>query len=151
MKYFKGALLCASAIALSGAMAATAQEDEGERKLGTVTVTGSFIQGTPEDAALPVDVLTADDLRLQGNPSALDIIKSLPVSSGVLVGIPTSSTDARRALKGPAPSTFAVWVPRGRLCCWMASALRQTRSPSQATAQWTPTSFRLQLSAGLRS
>lgn len=84
MKYFKGALLCASAIALSGAMAATAQEDEGERKLGTVTVTGSFIQGTPEDAALPVDVLTADDLRLQGNPSALDIIKSLPVSSGVL-------------------------------------------------------------------
>ncbi|MFN4024303.1 MAG: TonB-dependent receptor plug domain-containing protein [Hyphomonas sp.] len=83
MKYFKGALLCASAVALSGAVTAAAQE-EGERKLGTVTVTGSFIQGTPEDAALPVDVLTAEDLRLQGNPSALDIIKSLPVSSGVL-------------------------------------------------------------------
>jgi len=84
MKYFKGALLCASAIALSGAMTAHAQQEDGERKLSTVTVTGSLIQGTPEDAALPVDVLTADDLRLQGSPSALDMIKSLPVSSGVL-------------------------------------------------------------------
>lgn len=84
MKYFKGALLCASAIALSSAMTAHAQQDDGERKLSTVTVTGSLIQGTPEDAALPVDVLTADDLRLQGSPSALDMIKSLPVSSGVL-------------------------------------------------------------------
>jgi iron complex outermembrane recepter protein len=83
MKTFKGMLFYASAIALSGSMAAYAQEDD-ERKLGTVTVTGSLIQGTPEDAALPVDVLTAEDLRLQGNPSALDMIKSLPVSSGVL-------------------------------------------------------------------
>ena len=84
MKTFKGMLFYASAIALSGSMAAYAQEDDSERKLGTVTVTGSLIQGTPEDAALPVDVLTAEDLRLQGNPSALDMIKSLPVSSGVL-------------------------------------------------------------------
>ncbi len=72
MKTFKGMLFYASAIALSGSMAAYAQEDDdSERKLGTVTVTGSLIQGTPEDAALPVDVLTAEDLRLQGNPSAL--------------------------------------------------------------------------------
>ncbi|MBK8197732.1 MAG: TonB-dependent receptor [Acidobacteria bacterium] len=84
MKTFKGMLFCASAIALGGSHLAFAQEDESERKLGTVTVTGSLIQGTPEDAALPVDVLSAEDLRLQGNPSALDIIKSLPVSSGVL-------------------------------------------------------------------
>lgn len=85
MKTFKGMLFYASAIALSGSMAAYAQEDDdSERTLGTVTVTGSLIQGTPEDAALPVDVLTAEDLRLQGNPSALDMIKSLPVSSGVL-------------------------------------------------------------------
>lgn len=84
MKYFKGALLCASAVALTGVMGAHAQEEEGERKLGTVTVTGSLIQGTPEDAALPVDVLSAEDLLKQGSPSALDLIKSLPVSSGVL-------------------------------------------------------------------
>lgn len=84
MRTFKGMLFCASAIVLSGTLVAQAQEDDGERKLSTVTVTGSLIQGTPEDAALPVDVLTAEDLRLQGNPSALEMIKSLPVSSGVL-------------------------------------------------------------------
>lgn len=83
MKTFKGMLLCASAVALGGSLAAQAQEDT-ERKLERVTVTGSFIQGTPEDAALPVDVLTAEDLRLQGNPSALDMIKALPISHGVL-------------------------------------------------------------------
>lgn len=83
MKYFKGALLCASAIALNGALAATAQEDEGERKLGTVTVTGSAIQGTPEDAALPVDVLTAADLKLEGSPTITELIRNLGVSSGV--------------------------------------------------------------------
>lgn len=84
MKTFKGMLFYASAIALSSSLAAQAQEDTSERKLETVTVTGSLIQGTPEDAALPVDVLTAEDLKLQGSPSALDLIKSLPVSSGVL-------------------------------------------------------------------
>ena len=85
MNKLKGMLFYASAIALSGSLGAHAQEDDdSERKLATVTVTGSLIQGTPEDAALPVDVLTAEDLRLQGNPSALDMIKSLPVSSGVL-------------------------------------------------------------------
>ena len=85
MNKLKGMLFYASAIALTGSLAAYAQEDDdSERKLGTVTVTGSLIQGTPEDAALPVDVLTAEDLRLQGSPSALDLIKSLPVSSGVL-------------------------------------------------------------------
>lgn len=84
MKTFKGMLFYASAIALSSSLAAQAQEDTSERKLETVTVTGSLIQGTPEDAALPVDVLTSEDLKLQGSPSALDLIKSLPVSSGVL-------------------------------------------------------------------
>jgi iron complex outermembrane receptor protein len=85
MNKLKGMFFYASAIALSGAMAAQAQEEETtERRVSTVTVTGSLIQGTPEDAALPVDVLSSEDLLNQGSPSALDIIKSLPVSSGVL-------------------------------------------------------------------
>ena len=83
MKYFKGALLCASAIALSSAMMAHAQQEDGERKLSTVTVTGSYIQGSPEDAALPVDVLTAADLVLEGKPSVTELIRNLGVSSGV--------------------------------------------------------------------
>jgi iron complex outermembrane receptor protein len=49
-----------------------------------VVVTGSLIAGTPEDAALPVDVITADTLQRQGNPSALEIIKQLPGVAGVL-------------------------------------------------------------------
>lgn len=83
MKYFKSILLCASAIALSAGLSAYAQQDEEERKLSTVTVTGSYIQGTPEDAALPVDVLSAADLTLEGKPSVTELIRNLGVSSGV--------------------------------------------------------------------
>jgi iron complex outermembrane recepter protein len=84
MKTFKGMLFYASAIALSSSFIAHAQEaDDSERKLGTVTVTGSFIQGTPEDAALPVDVLSAQDLKLEGNPSLTEMIRNLGPSSGV--------------------------------------------------------------------
>jgi iron complex outermembrane receptor protein len=49
-----------------------------------VVVTGSHIRGTPEDAALPVDVIGRDELERQGAPSTVDLIKSLPVSNGVL-------------------------------------------------------------------
>ncbi len=84
MNHFKGILLGASAFAIAAGPAVAQEEEDSERKLERVTVTGSFIAGTPEDAALPVDVIGETELRLQGNPSALDIIKSLPVSSGVL-------------------------------------------------------------------
>ncbi|MFZ4604227.1 MAG: TonB-dependent receptor plug domain-containing protein, partial [Caulobacterales bacterium] len=47
-----------------------------------IIVTGSYIRGTPEDAALPVDVLTAADLEKVGSPTIKDLIKSLGVSSG---------------------------------------------------------------------
>ncbi|MFN3312990.1 MAG: TonB-dependent receptor domain-containing protein [Hyphomonas sp.] len=83
MNHFKEVLFCASAIALSGAMAAHAQEEESARTLGTVTVTGSFIAGTPEDAALPVDVVSAADLRIEGNPSLTELVRNLGVSSGI--------------------------------------------------------------------
>jgi outer membrane receptor protein involved in Fe transport len=77
-------VLGASALALTTALPAFAQEGaESERKLTTVTVTGSFIQGTPEDAALPVDVLTAGDLKLEGQPSITELIRNLGPSSGV--------------------------------------------------------------------
>lgn len=49
-----------------------------------VVVTGSFIAGTPEDAALPVDVISSEDLEKQGTPSTVELLKQLPVSSGVL-------------------------------------------------------------------
>ncbi|KCZ50220.1 hypothetical protein HY2_14760 [Hyphomonas pacifica] len=39
-----------------------------------MTVTGSLIAGTPEDAALPVDVLTAGELKLEGSPSITELM-----------------------------------------------------------------------------
>lgn len=45
-----------------------------------VVVTGSFIQGTPEDAALPVEIYTAEDLEDQGSPTALEFVKTLSIS-----------------------------------------------------------------------
>lgn len=70
-----------SAIALGMVLAAgPAQAQEVQE----VVVTGSLIRGTPEDAALPVDVIGSDELERQGQPSTVELIKSLPSSSGVL-------------------------------------------------------------------
>ena len=55
-------------------------------KVETVVVTGSIIRGTPENAALPVDVLSSDDLRLRGSPSNVDLIKSLPFIGATFAG-----------------------------------------------------------------
>ncbi|HEY0649000.1 TonB-dependent receptor plug domain-containing protein [Phenylobacterium sp.] len=76
---------CASALALSLAGgAAAAAADAPATEVGEVVVTGSFIKGTPENAALPVDVISADEIARQGAPSPLEIIKALPVSAGAL-------------------------------------------------------------------
>ncbi|MEL7040250.1 MAG: TonB-dependent receptor [Pseudomonadota bacterium] len=76
-------IFSASLAALSAGGAAIAQDQEDdEARQDTIVVTGSFIAGTPEDASLPVDVLTARDLRLEGSPSVTDLIKNLGVSSG---------------------------------------------------------------------
>ncbi|MEQ9315730.1 MAG: TonB-dependent receptor plug domain-containing protein, partial [Henriciella sp.] len=81
MKFGYKLALGASVVAL-GAGTAIAQEDDTLRQ-NTVTVTGSAIAGTPEDAALPVDVLTAGDLKLEGSPTITELIRNLGVSSGV--------------------------------------------------------------------
>lgn len=52
--------------------------------LEEVVVTGSYIKGTPEDAALPVDVLNRDDLEEVGNPTLIEMVRNLGVTSGNL-------------------------------------------------------------------
>lgn len=52
-------------------------------ELETVIVTGTFIRGTAEDAALPVDVITSDDLLKQGSPNMRDLVRSIPAVQGV--------------------------------------------------------------------
>lgn len=60
-----------------------------------VVVTGSFIRGTPEDAALPVDVVSAEELQKRGSPTTIDLIKSLPVGGPVLGDTNQFSTSAQ--------------------------------------------------------
>jgi iron complex outermembrane receptor protein len=79
-RYLGGASALAVALSLAGAGGAAAQAPE----VAEVVVTGSFIRGTPEDAALPVDVIGADELQKQGSPTAVELIKGLTVSNGVL-------------------------------------------------------------------
>lgn len=49
-----------------------------------IVVTGSYIRGTPEDAAVPVDVYSSAELSQNGVSSPLEFIKDLPEVGGVL-------------------------------------------------------------------
>jgi iron complex outermembrane receptor protein len=87
---FGGGSALAAAFALGfGAMPAQAQQTPAaapaakKAAADEIVVTGSYIRGTPEDAALPVNVLTAADLEKQGSPTTVELIKLLAVSSGV--------------------------------------------------------------------
>ncbi|WP_165271679.1 TonB-dependent receptor domain-containing protein [Pelagerythrobacter rhizovicinus] len=82
--------LSALALGLAGASPAVAQDESPDGAQSpppenpVIVVTGSLIRGTPEDAALPVEVISQEELVNQGSPTALDLIKNLPGSSGVL-------------------------------------------------------------------
>jgi iron complex outermembrane receptor protein len=78
------AALALGAVGQAEAQTATAASQQAGTTVGEVVVTGSFIRGTPEDAALPVDVISQEDIERQGAPSTLELIKQLSVSSGVL-------------------------------------------------------------------
>jgi len=58
------------------APAATSEPTSEDR----VVVTGSLIAGTAEDAALPVEVFSFEDLEKQGSPTALEFAKNLTIS-----------------------------------------------------------------------
>jgi iron complex outermembrane recepter protein len=74
-----------------------ADEDGAELRQTKVTVTGSFIAGTPEDAALPVDVFDSAELDASGISSPLEFIKSLPSVGSVLGDSNQFSGDAQGA------------------------------------------------------
>jgi iron complex outermembrane receptor protein len=60
------------------ASAAPAFAEDAASQVEEIVVTGSYISGTPKDAALPVDVITMEDLKVRGDPSAMDMIRALP-------------------------------------------------------------------------
>ncbi|HEX7036066.1 MAG TPA: TonB-dependent receptor [Pseudomonadales bacterium] len=92
MKTKKLLLASGAATALTLISGAAVAQSE-ERALEEIVVTGSYIRGTPEDAALPVSVIRAEDLEKSGSPTTLELIKSLNVSQGVLGE--TNQFDAR--------------------------------------------------------
>ena len=49
-----------------------------------IVVTGSLIRGSSEEAPAPIDVISAEELARQGSPSAIDLVKNLPTSNGVI-------------------------------------------------------------------
>lgn len=117
-RFFCSASVLAATLAfgVSGeALAQAAQSTPTE--LGEVVVTGSFIRGTPEDAALPVDVIGADELQKQGNPSPVELMKSLTVSNGVLGD--TNQFDARaQGAEGSATVNLRGLGPARTLVLW---------------------------------
>ncbi|MEN9932057.1 MAG: hypothetical protein RIS17_630, partial [Pseudomonadota bacterium] len=60
-----------------------------------IVVTGSFIRGTREDAAVPIDVFSAEDLNKQGVSSPLEFIKQLPAVGASLGDTNQFSTSAQ--------------------------------------------------------
>ncbi|MDO8801951.1 TonB-dependent receptor plug domain-containing protein, partial [Phenylobacterium sp.] len=80
--YFCGGSILAVALTMGLAGTAAAQE---AATVEEVVVTGSFIAGTPEDAALPVDVIGARELANRGAPTMVQLIKTIP-SSGAVIG-----------------------------------------------------------------
>ena len=115
----------ATALAAAPAMAQEAAppaDDELVQENEVIVVTGSLIRGTPEDAALPVNVISQEELVDQGSPTALDLIKNLPGSSGVLGD--SNQFDSRSQgsegvatvnLRGLGPTRTLVLLNGGRL------------------------------------
>ncbi|MFZ5721348.1 MAG: hypothetical protein ACOY5Y_17960 [Pseudomonadota bacterium] len=66
-RYFCGSSMLAVAFAMGLSGTASAQTADRATEVEEVVVTGSFIAGTPEDAALPVDVLSSRELEAQGD------------------------------------------------------------------------------------
>ena len=75
------AMAFAGGAAAQGAPEGTAPDDNVVEEL---VVTGSYIRGTPEDAALPVDVIGAEELQKKGSPTTVEMVKALTVSFGVM-------------------------------------------------------------------
>ena len=84
--YFCASSMLAVAMTMSAAHAAAAADQPPAATVSEVVVTGSFIAGTPENAALPVTVLNADTLSKQGSPTAVEMLKALPEANSSILG-----------------------------------------------------------------
>ncbi|MDP3382814.1 MAG: TonB-dependent receptor plug domain-containing protein, partial [Phenylobacterium sp.] len=87
-----------STAAVALALSLAAGQASAQTEVEEIVVTGSFIAGTPENAALPVDVISAAELEKQGSPSTTELIKSLTISGPVLGDSNQFATSAQGAI-----------------------------------------------------
>jgi iron complex outermembrane recepter protein len=73
----------AAAISMILAGSHVSAQESTKSELEEVVVTGSFIRGTPEDSAMPVEVVSFEEIENMGRPSNLDLIKTMSESGGV--------------------------------------------------------------------
>jgi len=102
-------------------------EAQNQGPIEEVVVTGTYIKGTPEDAALPVTTLQREELAFEGSPTAIDLIKSMSFSQGA-----DGETDQFQAgagadratvnIRGLGPSRSLVLV-NGRRTTWSPFAI----------------------------
>jgi len=88
-RYFCGGSVVAVALALGLSQTAVAQTVKSATtaaaapkapEVSELVVTGSLIQGSRLDAALPVEVYSQNELEKQGSPSALEFAKTLTIA-----------------------------------------------------------------------
>jgi iron complex outermembrane receptor protein len=53
-----------------------------QQEIEEIVVTGSYIRGTPEDAASPVEVLSRDNIVASGVTDISEIARNLDIASG---------------------------------------------------------------------
>ena len=84
--YFCGGSIAAVALVLGMAGTAAAQSgaDKDAADLEEVVVTGSFIAGSSEKAAQPIDVIGVAELAKQGAPSVVQLVKTLTAAQSSL-------------------------------------------------------------------
>jgi iron complex outermembrane receptor protein len=77
MKPGRARVSLAAAISMTLWSAQASSQDSVKSELEEVVVTGSLILSTPEDTALPVEVVSYEELLEKGRPSNLDLVKSI--------------------------------------------------------------------------
>ncbi|MDB5423460.1 MAG: hypothetical protein JWQ29_876 [Phenylobacterium sp.] len=84
-RYFCGGSVVAAVLSFGMAQGAGAAEAEKPgAQVSEVIITGSYIAGTPENAAQPVDVIGADELAKQGAPSVVQLVKTITAAQSSL-------------------------------------------------------------------
>ena len=112
-----------------------------------IVVTGTLIRGTPENLAVPVDVISSEELAKQGAPTAVDLLKNLTVANGTVGDANQFDTRAQGSegvasvnLRGLGPS-----VP------WCSSTASAWCHPGSASRSLTSTCSRPPRSAASKS